>query len=476
MKISLLLLVGLLITTSTVFASNGFADAADFGFLPNETGVHNTKALQTAVDKGGTIIISKIGTYKVAGTVYIGDNTSLVFGDGTSVEKSAENGKFGYVLLNKGALSKTYNYHISITGLTLKVNGVDTWMGEIYGDRGQISFIWVKDLKIERFRCTDLASGQFCIQVCTFEDFLINDVIIIGKKDAIHLGRGKRFRISNCVFQTADDAIALAAGDWISGNPELGDIEDGVIENCYDLKAEKLEGAFAKIVPAAWVDWKPGIKVRHGDAVVCNGRIYRVLAVMDGKSYESINPPTFSQGSMEIDGIKWMLHQTDTFHTASVKNITFRDIFLESVRVPFQLMSYANNYSHSYYNGAPVPVLSGISLENIRVISTNKKALVGISAPCDFIAIRNSSLQGNGVEFTRASDFDAYPKTTISFANCVFNSAGSLGLVNNYCKGIPKEIAVKTTGSIELGDNFSAKVSAGEGIISVESDLTGLKK
>lgn len=125
------------------------------------------------------------------------------------------------IFLNKGALTKTYNYHIFISGLNLSVNGVDTWMGEIYGQRGHVSFVWIKDLTIEHFRCTDLSSGHLCIQICTFEDVLINDVIIKGKKDAIHFGRGKRFRISNGIFQTADDAIALAAGDWISGNPEL---------------------------------------------------------------------------------------------------------------------------------------------------------------------------------------------------------------------------------------------------------------
>jgi polygalacturonase len=376
--------------------------------------------------------------------------------------------------LNKGALTKTYNYHISITGLNLQVNNVDTWMGEVYGDRGQVSFIWVKDLVIEHFRCTDLSSGQFCIQICTFEDLLINDVIIKGKKDAIHLGRGKRFRISNGIFQTADDAIALAAGDWISGNPEFGDIEDGLIENCYDLKATILEGAFAKIVPSAWVDWQPGIEVRHGDAVVSNGKIYRVLGNIDGKVYKSVTPPSFNEPSKELDGIKWLLHQTDTFHTAVVRNVTFRDIFLESVRVPFQLMCYDNNYSHSYYKGAPLPVQGEITLENIRVLNNDKRALVSISTPCDILTIRNSTLWDNGIEFRKGRDLDEYLKTNISIANCTFKGNGEFALVKNGIKG--KEIFVKTTGSLETGENFSGKVEAGNGKIKVESDLTGLKK
>lgn len=103
----------------------GFIDAAAFGFLPTETGVNNTQALQAAIDKGGTINISRPGNYKLAGTVYIGDNTSLYFGNGVVIEKAAEKGAYCQVILNKGALSRTYNSHITISGLNLKVNGVE---------------------------------------------------------------------------------------------------------------------------------------------------------------------------------------------------------------------------------------------------------------------------------------------------------------------------------------------------------------
>lgn len=478
-NILIILIIHFLLVSTITFANKKgsdtpFTDAADFGFLPTETGINNTKALQAALDKGGTIVISKIGTYKIAGTVFIGDSTSLVFSNGTSLQKVDEKGKFGYVIINKGAYTKTFNHHISITGLTLKVNAIDTWMGDIYGQRGQISFIWIKDLKIDNFRCTDLSSGQFCIQVCTFEDVLINDVIIKGKKDGLHFGRGKRFRVSNCIFQTADDAIALAAGDWISGNPELGDIEDGLIENCYDLKADILQGAFAKIVPSAWVDWKPGIQLRHGDAVVSHGKIYRVLMPLNGKVYNSITAPAFTEASKELDGIKWMLHQVDTFHTAVVRNVTFRDIYLESLRVPFQIMCYDNNYSHSYYKGAKLPVQGGIHLDNITVLSNNKKPLVNISTPLNFLTITNSTLKDNGIEFRLGHDMDEYLNTNISITNSTFTSGGNYTVIKNNLPG--KVVCLKTSGSLITGEHFSANVEQGPGKVLVESDLTGLKK
>ena len=132
---------------------------------------------------------------------------------------------------------------------------------------------------------------------------LINDAIIKGKKDGIHFGPGKRFRISNVVFNTADDAIALVPGDWVSANPEYGDLEDGIIENCTDILDDYLEGAFAKIVSSGWIDWKPGMEVRHGNAVLSNGRIYRVVEEIDGKVYKSSTRPDFNEGMKKLDGI-----------------------------------------------------------------------------------------------------------------------------------------------------------------------------
>ncbi|MCA1481319.1 hypothetical protein, partial [Bradyrhizobium sp. NBAIM08] len=137
---------------------------------------------------------------------------------------------------------------------------------------------------------------------------------------------------------------------------EFGNLEDGIIENCSDIPDDYLEGAFSKIVASAWVDWKPGISVRHGDAVVSNGHIYRVLAKLDDVQYASTTQPRFDSGTQVLDSITWLMFQKDTIHSAVVKNVVFRDLFLRSIRVPFQIMSYSNKWSHSYYPGAVLPV------------------------------------------------------------------------------------------------------------------------
>jgi len=141
-------------------ASSRFADAAVFGFSPDASGGENTKALQRAVDLGGTITVSRSGIYKVAGTVFVGSNTTLHFGNGVFLKKVAEPDAFTHVLLNKGALTKTYDEHIAIEGLQSIVNGVDVRNFLVVGQHGQLAFFYVKDLRIEHFRCLDLGKGN----------------------------------------------------------------------------------------------------------------------------------------------------------------------------------------------------------------------------------------------------------------------------------------------------------------------------
>ena len=203
--------------------TTGFTNANSFGFSPDASGIENTNALQQALNHTGTIVVSQPGIYKMAGTVYIGSNTSLVFGNGVFLKKVDEQGEFSHVIVNKGAATRTWDQHIVVEGLQIIVNGMDVRkFREAYGLHGQLAFFYVRDLRIDRFRCLDLGKAQYGIHVCTFEDIVINDVIIKGMKDGVHLGRGKRFTISNCVFETFDDAIALNAHDYSVGNPELG--------------------------------------------------------------------------------------------------------------------------------------------------------------------------------------------------------------------------------------------------------------
>ena len=454
--------------------SRYLSDAADFGFSPEASGIENAKALQHAVDQGGTIRVSRPGTYKIAGTVYVGSNTSMVFGNSVFLKKVNEAGSFTHVLLNKGALTKTYDQDITIDGLNLIVNGIDVIDFEVYGLRGQIAFFYIKDLRIDRFRCMDLGKSQFAIHICTFEDIIVNDLIIKGDKDGVHLGRGKRFTICNGVFQTFDDAVALNAHDYSTGNPELGWIEDGVVEKCYDLTAEKTTGYFCRILAGGWIDWRSGMEVQQSDSVVSNGRIYRVFANSDGTIYKSITQPTHETGSRILDGINWVVVQNDVTYTAGVRNVTFRDIFLEKPRIGFSVHFDNDRFSRSYYPGAIIPAQEQLTFDNIRVLHNQPSAFLSVGTPVDILTITHSSFKDSGIEFHGNKAMPDYLKTRINLLGCVFNKEGSMNLITNSVEN--KEILLKTSSNIELHDNFTAMVIPGNGKITVESDLSGLKK
>ena len=478
--------VGATKTKSTTISypddTSGFTDAKAFGFSTGSSGIENAKALQKAIDKGGTIVVSQPGTYKIASTLYIGSNTSLIFGNGVSLKKVDEKGSFAQLIINRGAITRSYDEHITIEGLHVIVNGVDNCSDLVLGLRGVLGFSYVKDLRVKGLRCYDLTGCQFCLQICRFEDVVIEDVIIKGQKDGIHFGPGKRFTIRDGVFQTFDDAIALNGQDYSTSNPEMGWIEDGLIENCYDLNQEKTVGFFCRMLGGGWIDWKKGMKVQQSDAVVSNGRIYRVKMPPNAILYESVTRPDFESGTKVLDGITWVMTQEQISYTAGVRNVTFRNIQLEKPRIPFSIQFDMGRYNRSYYSGAEVPIQENIIFDNIKVLYDKNIPLVQVTTPVNMITITNSRLKNKGFLFYGNEILPGYLKentipdlykTNINIHGCIFEHDGEMTLIDNRAKG--KEIEVKTSSNMELGENFSAKIINGEGDIHVQSDLTGLK-
>ncbi|MCF7687410.1 MAG: hypothetical protein K9N01_03820 [Cephaloticoccus sp.] len=447
-------------------------NAADFGFSATASGLDNTRALQRAVDRGGTIAVTVPGCYRIAGTVYLGSHTALKFGHGVTLQKVDEAGPFTHVLLNKGALTKTYDEHILVEGLSLQVNGIDFCDWTIYGLRGQIAFFYVHDLTIRGFRCLDLGKSQFAIHVCTFEDLIVEDVIVHGDKDGIHLGRGKRYRISNGVFKTFDDAIALNGHDYASGNPELGWIEDGLVENCHDLNADKVLGFFCRILAGAWIDWIPGMIVQNSDTVVSHGRLYRVRGKPDGQTFASHTPPSHNTGTRIFDGIHWVMVQDDVNYDAGVRRVVFRDIILSKPRIGFSVHFDEDRFSRSFYPGSKAPMQRQLYFDHITVAYPEHQELISICTPVDGLTITNTTFRDSPISFyDRAATIDQ-GTTRVSLIGCTFTAEGPFELLANSAPH--KTVILKTIGSIVLEESFSASASATSGTNIIKSDLPGL--
>lgn len=409
-----------------------FTDANKFGFLPDNRGVENREALQRAVDESGTVYIGQPGEYKIAGTVYLGSNTTVSFGNGVFLKKVNEIGGFSHVFLNKGALTRKYDDHIRIENLHIIVNGIDFINSEVLGLRGHLAFFYVKDLVIEGFRCLDLEKSQFAIHICTFEDIIVRNAIIKGDKDGVHLGTGKRFYIGNCVFQTFDDAVALNAQDYDNCNPELGWIEDGVVENCHDLDDdhERKVGFFTRCLAGGWRDWYKGMEVQKSDTIASNGRLYRVRAAADGKKYISLTRPDHIKGEKIVDGINWFPVQDHVIYNAGVRNVIFRNIFLSKARIGFAAILENNKFNRSYYKGSEIPVQENVSFENIKVLHDADRPFIEISSPMDYMSFTNCTFRNTKIQFYEIEDVEDYMKTCLNINGCVFYSSDIEGVLD----------------------------------------------
>lgn len=427
-----------------------FTDVNSLGLSPENAAHVNRRILQSALDRGGNIVISEPGIYNIDGTLLISSNTTLDCANGVylrkmqSEEQELANG-FTYVLINRGAFTKKWDEHIIVKNLSIIVNNVKTvernknlQVADRYivpGLRGQLAFFYVRDLVVDGIRIGDLEPSNFGIHICTFEDIKVTNCIIIGKKDGVHLGRGHRFLISNCVFDTFDDAVALNAHDYDSSNPELGSIEDGVIEKCYDVNPEKAVGFFCRILAGAWVDWYEGMEVQKSDTVVSEGRLYRVFARPDGQKFISRTRPTHEYGRVTLDGIDWQMVQTDPTYEAAVRNVTFRDIFLYKPRCAFSVHFDHDVWSRSFYPGAKNPLQEQIVFDNVRVLHDGKVPFISAVTPIDSMIITNCSLRDNDIAFYNPANLENIGDTKLAISNCLTKTGDIRSHLHNNVEG-----------------------------------------
>ncbi len=402
--------------------------ASDFGFSVENSALENSRALQRAVDMGGDIYVDEPGIYEMSEVVKIGDNTAIYFCAGSFIKRiSCENNT--YVFINKGAYTREYNENIKISGLKLICNDVvcnfRPESGCIPGLRGHVSFFYIRNLVINDVQMLDLPAANFGIHVCTFDNIIIENLRIEGLKDAVHLGRGSKFVIRHGVFKTFDDPIALNAHDYASSNPQLGWIENGIVEDCYDLNQDSTVGFFCRILAGAWGDWKEGMEVQNSDTVANNGRLYRVLMSPDGQVFKSVTPPTHESGIEELDGIRWVMVQDDVVYGSGCRNIHFKDIFLQKKReVAVSVHFDKDAYSRSYYPYSEPPVQENIIFENV-CFENDIPELLNAVTPVDNIKIINSVMDNSSIVL---SDIETegmeYKRTNILFSGTTFKGEG----------------------------------------------------
>lgn len=366
-------------------------------FRPENSGKENSAALQRMFDQAGTIRIGQPGIYEIEDTLIIRSHTCLIFGEGVWLKRSAAS-KGSFAMTNQGAFDRGYDTDITIKGMNLITGGVEArTYAAVYGLTGELSFFYVKGLRIFNFTCLDLPPLSYGIHVCTFEDLIIEDVHIEGRKDAVHLGTGKQFVIRRGLFKTFDDPVALNAHDYAVANPQMGWIEDGLIEDCTDCADEDTTGYFCRILAGAWCDWYEGMKIQNSDTVVSHGRVYRAFQRPDGQLYSSVTAPSHEKGMRTIDGINWVMVQENIVYQCGCRNIHFKNIQLKKRReVAFSIHFDHDRYSRSIYPGAAMPLQENLTFEGIRQENEIEYLLRSIT-PMDHIRLLDSTVNGGKI-------------------------------------------------------------------------------
>ena len=445
--------------------------ASDFGFAPGNAPEVNSAALNAAVRGGGSVLVDGVGIADIREPVVLGDSTTLEFENGLRLRRNpCPDGQTGYVFVNEGAFSGRTNRRIRLHGLSLICNGVECSSSAVQTDRcvpglrGHLAFYRVKDLSIEDFETYDMPAQDFGIHVCAFENLRVENVTIEGRKDGVHLGRGKRFVIRHGLFRTFDDPIALNAHDYASSNPELGWIEDGCIEDCYDLNDRDTVGCFCRILAGSWVDWYPGMQVQHSDTVVHDHRLYRVYMKPDGTVYTSVTPPSHTHGTAVADGIRWVMVQAGDEHSCGCRNVHFRDIYLEKDRpVAFSIHFDKDNWSRSVYPNSDMPVQSGITFEGIH-ISGNVPTLLNVRTPVDAVRLVRAELGSSVISLCDVETPGAhYAPTAVLLDGCTVqpgarpllevsgHRAAMLRTTNTTL--LPSAHPVQVAGAVAVGEN-----------------------
>lgn len=449
-----------------------FKNAESFGFSPGNNGEDNVTALQGAIDGGGTIVVSDEGTYDINASIVVPAETTIIFGANVFIQKVLFNGSSPrYAFVNEGAFTKTTDSNIKILGLHLIANGIENgsdYTTEILGSRGHIFFHYVENFEIINYTLLDGGGDAFGMHICTFEDIKIINTHIEGQKDGIHIGTGNKFIIRRAILKTFDDPIALNGHAWISGQPEVGWIEDGIIEDVYDLNDATTTGFFTRMLGGAWVDWFGSMDIQRGDIIVAsNTKMYRSNNIADGTVYTSLTEPTHASGTVTHDSIDWvMINDGTPFYTAGVRNITFRNVYLQKDRnTAFSFQFSTSNESRSYYPNATIPVQGGIVWDNILTTGTLNNNIVSANTPVSDIKIINSSLQKTNIFLEDIGIAGlVYPKTSVMLINNTYNEIGTNTLISS-----GYDVDIETLGSIVVDATYVP--SYGTNVNVVNSDL-----
>lgn len=307
-------------------------DAAFYGMSPSNTPSQNTVAYNAAVLGGNVMLVfTTPGTYLLNDTIWFDDNTEIVCGKGVFFQKSEA---YWNMFCNRGALTREFNYDITLTGFNLVMDGFESGPAtdeNLYGLRGSLNMFYVENLQIKDFYCGDIGTANWPIHICRWKNVFLENIKGEGEKDFVHVGTGEKLYANNITSMCYDDTFGLNCFDYPESNPEIGDIKDVVIENLtwnHNPDWGTYGGRVINFQLGAVGDLEIGYNVERGDAFTVSGWTYICVATDGGTSKTCTTLPTVDNfTSLQVlDGIFWRLQKKGMSTSASASNITFNNI------------------------------------------------------------------------------------------------------------------------------------------------------
>lgn len=375
--------VMMMVVSACAWARGEIVDPAAFGFSPDACAATNAVALQRALDGGHrTVRVTKAGVYNLDRPVFIDDCTHLSFGADVVLQKAAH---YSNVLVNRGAWLGTTNCDIRVDGLYIRVNGFDSnppLDSKAAGLRGHFAFYHAKRIRVNDYRILDVMGGQYAFHIADFDDVILDGFDVRGNKDGIHINAGRRFVVRNGITCTGDDGVALNASDWPTSAPCVGSIEDGVVENIIDLPGGRCN--FARVLTGATPEWRKGMVLQRGETVRHGANVYFVLMPVGTNTYVSNFAPTHGQGIWkDPTGLQFLYAQSDGCRTSSIRNVTFRNITLQSRR-GFMCYWDANDWSRAVHPEVPAADLPTSQISVQGLVSSGGPLFYG-NGSCDLM-------------------------------------------------------------------------------------------
>lgn len=461
---------------------NGFEDAAMYGFSIENTAEENVIALQNAINGGNkTIIISKPGNYNFKEGVKLDDNTEIIAGDGVYFNMTENSWN---LFINRGAETRTLNKNITLRNIRIKTNGFEHYPPSqhiLFGLRGLINFFYIENLKLYNIECLDIGTVNWPIHICTWKYVEIHSPNLKGNKDGIHVGRGKYLRAYNIVSACYDDTFGFNCFDYPESNPEIGDIEDVVVENLifnHNSDWGSYGGRIINFQCGRVGSGNIGDEVMRGDAFNINGKTYVVVTTENETPKTIISLPTINIiNDVQLqDGIYWKLQKNGESGSASIIDAKINNLLINDHEnaqgiIAKYFSGNDGNFSRTIHPNIPVENYPTIEVEFNGV--KTKRGYFSINGKLGHkTSIKN--FRGKVPNDLVFSSENTSKRSYLSFKDSDLTGiAGGITLGNN-CDIIISDNIQNTTTSINTG-NSGSRINGNSNLDINVNDLTPMK-